>query len=167
MWGLEASVLLSLENSKLFLCPVYLIDSQHLSGSQSISLSPLLHHSHFWQLNTRSKPSVTRARDTGTRVTPPLCEQPPFRLSRNGLRFLVHSLSTARLRRQRGDRSTKRFCFKQRRRIKRKENILMNLLAAQQWRCRQRTEYWTGWGEEGEGETNGDSSVNQCTYVNR
>lgn len=69
MWGPEASVLLSLENSKLFLCPVYLIDSQHLSGSQSISLSPLLHHSHFWQLNTRSKASVTRMLDTGTHVT--------------------------------------------------------------------------------------------------
>lgn len=62
--GTEASGLLSLENSKLFLCPVYLIDSQHLSGTQSISLSLPLHHSHFWQLNTRSKSSVTQTYDT-------------------------------------------------------------------------------------------------------
>lgn len=64
MRGPEATGLLSLENSKLFLYPVYLIDSQHLSGSQSISLSLLLHHSHFWQLNTRSKSSVTQTYDT-------------------------------------------------------------------------------------------------------
>lgn len=64
MRGPEATGLLSLENSKLFLYPVYLIDSQHLSGSQSISLSPLLHHSHSWQLNTRSKSSVTQTYDT-------------------------------------------------------------------------------------------------------
>lgn len=60
----QATGLLSLENSKLLLCPVYLIDSQHLSGTQSISLSLPLHHSHFWQLNTRSKSSVTQTHDT-------------------------------------------------------------------------------------------------------
>lgn len=60
----ESTSLLSPENSKLLLCPVYLIDSQHLSGTQSISLSLPLHHSHFWQLNTRSKSSVTQTYDT-------------------------------------------------------------------------------------------------------
>lgn len=60
----QATGLLSLENSKQLLCPVYLIDSHHLSGTQSISLSLPLHHSHFWQLNTRSKSSVTQTHDT-------------------------------------------------------------------------------------------------------
>lgn len=143
MWGPEASVLLSLENSKLFLCPVYLIDSQHLSGSQSISLSPLLHHSHFWQLNTRSKSSVTQTFDTGAPCNMLLCKQLPLRLSQNGLWFLVNILSKARLRRQREDSLTKKNFFKERKRIKRKENVLMNLFAEQQWRHRQRTELWT------------------------
>lgn len=85
MRGPEATGLLSLENSQLFLYPIYLIDSQHLSGSQSISLSLLLHHSHFWQLNTRSKSSVTQTHDTVNLCNALLCKQLPRRLSKNGL----------------------------------------------------------------------------------
>ena len=48
--------------------------------------------------------------------------------------------------------------------------VLRNLFTEQQWRRRQREQaYGQGWGEEGEGETNGESSMEACTltYVNR
>ncbi len=44
---------------ELFLCHVYLTHSPNFSGSQSISLSPLLHRRHSWQLNTSSKSAAT------------------------------------------------------------------------------------------------------------
>ena len=47
---------------------------------------------------------------------------------------------------------------------------LTNLSAEQEWRCRHREQtYGQGWGEEGEGEMNGQSSVDAytLTYVNR
>ena len=48
--------------------------------------------------------------------------------------------------------------------------VLTNLFTEQQWRLRHREQaYGQGWGEEGEGETNGESSMEACTltYVNR
>lgn len=51
--------LLSPEHRALFLCHVYLTCYQNLTSSQSISLSPLLHHRHSWQLNTSSKSATT------------------------------------------------------------------------------------------------------------
>lgn len=51
--------LLSPEHRALCRCHVYLTCYQNLASSQSISLSPLLHHRHLWQLNTSSKSATT------------------------------------------------------------------------------------------------------------
>ena len=48
--------------------------------------------------------------------------------------------------------------------------VLTNLFAEQQWSCRHREQtYGQGWGEEGEGEMNAESSVDAyaLTHVNR
>ena len=47
--------------------------------------------------------------------------------------------------------------------------VLINLFAELQWRCRHKEQtYGQGWGEEGEGVINGESSVDEyiLTYVN-
>ena len=51
-----------------------------------------------------------------------------------------------------------------------REMVRTNLFIEQQRRCRHREQaYGQGWGEEGEGEMNGESSKEACTltYVNR
>ena len=48
--------------------------------------------------------------------------------------------------------------------------VLTNLFTEQQWRLRHREQaYGQGWGEEGEGELNGESSMepSTLTHVNR
>lgn len=62
--GLESNALkewkfIITRTPSVFLCHVYLTCYQNLASSQSISLSPLLHHRHSWQLNTSSKSATT------------------------------------------------------------------------------------------------------------